>query len=266
MTLKARAIGMTRSTFINASGLPEPDAWTSARDMALLARRLIADFPGYYHYFSEPRFTFRGQVIFNHDNVLKMYPGADGLKTGYTIASGHNLVTSAVRGGHRLIGVELGCASNAERDLHMVALLNAGFQQQGVPVEDRPAVTTVASRSRLGHFPGLIASAHAAEVDRHALHVRPVAHLHPASGSHWAVQVGSFGSAKAAQSAVRKAHGELDVGAIRVEKAVVHGRAVWRAQIVGLSEAEAAAACSTLAKHGRHCSLLRNEPRQMAEL
>ncbi|MEO9188605.1 MAG: D-alanyl-D-alanine carboxypeptidase family protein, partial [Acetobacteraceae bacterium] len=112
MTLRARALGMRGSTFTNASGLPDPDAWTTARDMALLASRLVTDFPGFYHYFSTPRFMFHGQVIFNHDNLLKTYPGADGLKTGYTTASGHNLVTSAVRGGVRLVGVELGCATN----------------------------------------------------------------------------------------------------------------------------------------------------------
>src|SRR5271169_5908142 len=87
--------------------------------------------------------------------MLRTYPGADGMKTGYTEAAGHNLVTSAVRGGVRLIGVVLGAGSNAARDEHMAALLNQGFGEMGVPTG--AAVTQVASRG-----PSLIASARAA--------------------------------------------------------------------------------------------------------
>ena len=76
---------------------------------------------------------FRGVTIFNHDTMLKVYPGADGMKTGYTDASGHNLITSAVRDGVRLIGVVLGAGTNAARDVHMAALLNQGFDEMDVP-------------------------------------------------------------------------------------------------------------------------------------
>ena len=82
MTLRARALGMSRTTFQNASGLPDPDQWTTARDMAILGRRLITDFPGYYRYFSTPNFVWRGRTIFNHDRMLQSYAGTDGLKTG----------------------------------------------------------------------------------------------------------------------------------------------------------------------------------------
>jgi D-alanyl-D-alanine carboxypeptidase len=102
MTLRAKALGMTHSTFTNASGLPDPDAWTSARDMAILARHILLDFPGDYPYFSTQSFRFHRQVIYNHDGMLRSYPGADGMKTGYTEASGHNLVTSAVHSNVRL--------------------------------------------------------------------------------------------------------------------------------------------------------------------
>ena len=132
MTLRARAMGMSHTTFTNASGLPDDRQLTTARDLAVLARRLVSDFPGDYRYFSTASFTFQGRVIFNHDNMLRSYPGADGMKTGYTEASGHNLVTSAVRGGVRLIGVVLGAGSNAARDVHMAALLNQGFGEMGV--------------------------------------------------------------------------------------------------------------------------------------
>ena len=147
MTLRARALGMSHTTFTNASGLPDPDQWTTARDLAILSRRLINDFPGYYRYFSTPSFAWHRQVIINHDNMLRTYPGADGLKTGYTDASGHNLVTSAVRGGVRLVGVVLGAASNGERDIHMASLLDHGFEQMDVPVFHKPV--QVASRLTL---------------------------------------------------------------------------------------------------------------------
>jgi D-alanyl-D-alanine carboxypeptidase len=153
MTLRARALGMTQTTWRNASGLPDPSQTTTARDLALLAHHLITDFPEYYHYFSEPVFYFHGRQIPNHDHMLVSYQGADGLKTGYTVAAGHNLVTSALRGDVRLIGVVMGARSNGERDLHMANLLDDGFTQLGVPVTRHAP-----SRFRL---PSLIASADA---------------------------------------------------------------------------------------------------------
>jgi D-alanyl-D-alanine carboxypeptidase len=154
MTLRARGLGMTNTTFRNASGLPDAEQTTTARDLALLAHHLIQDFPEQYHYFSEPMFYFHGRAIPNHDRMLTDYEGADGLKTGYTVLAGHNLVTSAMRGGVRLIGVVMGARSNPERDLHMATLLDDGFEQLGVPVTRHAA-----PRFRL---PSLIASADAA--------------------------------------------------------------------------------------------------------
>lgn len=134
MTLRARALGMTRTTFRNASGLPDWSQVTTARDMVILARHLIQDFPLYYWYFSVPSFSFQGRMVMNHQHMLQTYPGADGLKTGYIEASGFNVVTSAVHSDTRLIGVVLGAASGWERDQHMAALLDQGFEREGVPV------------------------------------------------------------------------------------------------------------------------------------
>ncbi len=153
MTLRARGLGMTSSTFRNASGLPDAEQTTTARDLAMLAHHLIQDFPDQYHYFSEPMFYFHGRAIPNHDRMLQSYDGADGLKTGYTLLAGHNLVTSAMRGGVRLIGVVMGARSNPERDVQMASLLDDGFEQLGVPVTRNPA-----PRFRM---PSLIASADA---------------------------------------------------------------------------------------------------------
>ena len=138
MTLRARALGMRETTFRNASGLPDPEQISTARDMGLLARHLIQDFPEDYSYFSTPSFVFHGRMILNHDHMLQTYPGADGLKTGYTRLSGLNLVTSAVHGDVRLIGVIFGASNGVERDHpHGRTARFQGFDKMGVPVVPR---------------------------------------------------------------------------------------------------------------------------------
>jgi D-alanyl-D-alanine carboxypeptidase len=132
MTLRARALGMTRTTFRNASGLPDPDNVTTARDMATLGLRLIRDYPDRYRYFSTVHFAWGRQTIRNHNRMLGDYDGADGIKTGFIRDSGFNIVTSAVRDGVRLVGVTMGGSSWVERDRHMGALLDQGFAQVGV--------------------------------------------------------------------------------------------------------------------------------------
>ena len=132
MTLRAHSLGMMHTTFRNASGLPDWGQVTTARDLAILARHLIQDFPNYYYIFSTPYFQFHGRMELNHQHMLQTYPGADGLKTGYIQASGYNLVVSALRSNVRLIGVVLGAANGGERDLHMASLLDQGFERMGV--------------------------------------------------------------------------------------------------------------------------------------
>jgi D-alanyl-D-alanine carboxypeptidase len=131
MTQKARQVGMTRTSYRNASGLPDPGQLTTARDIARLALALIHDFPREYRYFSVKEFNFEGRIVNGHDHLLDEYPGADGIKTGFTVASGYNLATSAVRGGHRLIGVILGGESGRIRDGEMQQLLDLGFNDLG---------------------------------------------------------------------------------------------------------------------------------------
>jgi D-alanyl-D-alanine carboxypeptidase len=241
MTLRARALGMTHTTFQNASGLPDPDQWSTARDLAILSRHLINDFPAYYRYFSTPSFTWHRQVIFNHDNMLRTYPGADGLKTGYTEASGHNLVTSAVRGGVRLVGVVLGAASNGERDIHMASLLDHGFEQMDVPISRKPEPRIT-----------LVSSAHA-EISRPAPHSR---------SNGWAIQVGSFATEAAARSAAATARREAEAGEPRAEAVRVGHQTKWRALVTGLSSTDAAEACSGLRKNV--CMVVKPDARQVA--
>jgi len=133
MQRKARELGMTRTTFVNASGLPNPGQKTTARDLAKLARGLIRNHAKYYHYFSEEGFDWKGDWIPTHNNAMLTYPGADGLKTGFINASGFNLALSARRNGHRLIGILMGEETAWSRDTQMARLLDAAFER----VDDR---------------------------------------------------------------------------------------------------------------------------------
>jgi D-alanyl-D-alanine carboxypeptidase len=252
MTLRARALGMGHTTFTNASGLPDPNEWTTAHDLAILARHLLTDFPNDYSYFSTESFTYQRRVIYNHDVMLRTYPGADGMKTGYTEASGHNLVTSAVRGGVRLIGVVLGAGTNSERNVHMAALLNQGFGEMDVPVEQRP----VAVASRL---PSLVSVAHAATLADPPSRTRVAL-----AAAAWGIQVGSFGNEHRARDAAVNARRAADGGEPRVESASQRGRMVWRAQVIGLTAPEAQTACSLLGKRRTPCIVLRPDQRQVA--
>jgi D-alanyl-D-alanine carboxypeptidase len=129
MTQKAHALGMSRTTYVNASGLPNDDQITTARDQALLGRAIQERFPKYYKYFSLPAFVYRGVTIRNHDHLLGSVEGVDGIKTGFTTASGFNLVTSVHRDDRYLLGVVLGGRSASERDAHMRELVSEHFKE-----------------------------------------------------------------------------------------------------------------------------------------
>ena len=129
MTQKAHALGMAHTTYVNASGLPDDDQITTARDQALLGRAIQERFPQYYKYFSTRSFVYHGEAIGNHDHLLTEVQGVDGIKTGFTRASGFNLVTSLHRDGRYLVGVVLGGRSAGERDAHMRDLLSEHFKE-----------------------------------------------------------------------------------------------------------------------------------------
>jgi D-alanyl-D-alanine carboxypeptidase len=127
MNTRARDIGMTKTHFENPSGLPDDDHVSSARDMATLALRLMDDFPNHYKVFATRTFAYRGKSYRNHNTMLNTFSGVDGIKTGYTRASGFNLVTSAHRGGRHLVGVVFGGRTAASRNTEMRVLLTKAF-------------------------------------------------------------------------------------------------------------------------------------------
>ncbi|CAN7197643.1 D-alanyl-D-alanine carboxypeptidase family protein [Mesorhizobium sp. LjRoot246] len=123
MTSKARQLGMTSTTFRNASGLPDGDQHTTARDMAVLGMALHQRFPQQFHYFSESDFMFRGRLVRGHNDMLGRVRGVDGIKTGYIRASGFNIVTSYNADGRNLIVVVMGADSARQRNDHVEALI-----------------------------------------------------------------------------------------------------------------------------------------------
>jgi D-alanyl-D-alanine carboxypeptidase len=129
MTRKAHMLGMSRTTYRNASGLPDDEQVTTARDQSTLGRAIQDRFPRYYRYFSTASFTFRGHSIANHNHLLGTVEGVDGIKTGYTRASGFNLVTSMRRGNRHLVGVVMGGRSGSSRDAIMRNLLAENLEK-----------------------------------------------------------------------------------------------------------------------------------------
>src|SRR5712664_3831497 len=129
MTRKARALGMTKTVYRNASGLPDDEQVTTARDQATLGRSIQERFPRYYRYFSTTVFNYHGHSIENHNHLIGSVEGVDGIKTGYTRASGFNLVTSMRRGNRHLVGVVLGGRSGGSRDAIMRNLLAENLEK-----------------------------------------------------------------------------------------------------------------------------------------
>jgi D-alanyl-D-alanine carboxypeptidase len=146
MTRKARALGMMNTIYVNASGLPANEQVTTARDQATLGRAIQDRFADYYRYFATSSFVFRGVEIRNHNKLLGSVDGVDGIKTGYTEASGYNLVSSVKRGGRHIVGVVLGGTSNGARDARMRELIEQNIVQAAVQ-RTAPAIAELDSES-----------------------------------------------------------------------------------------------------------------------
>jgi D-alanyl-D-alanine carboxypeptidase len=162
MTLKAHALGMRRTVYRNASGLPNDEQVTTARDQALLGRAIQERFPRYARYFAMPSFTYHGETMRNHNHLLGHVEGIDGIKTGYTEASGFNLVASVRRNNRHIVSVVMGGSSAGARDAHMRSLIEeyivaaapqktqvagvAGSNAEGLRKDEpRPAKTRIAA-------------------------------------------------------------------------------------------------------------------------
>ncbi|MCK9918637.1 D-alanyl-D-alanine carboxypeptidase [Microbacteriaceae bacterium K1510] len=147
MTAKARVLGMTNTTYRNASGLPNDEQVTTARDQALLGRAIQDRYPEYYKYFSTRNFDFRGNTIRSHNHLLGRIEGVDGIKTGYIRASGFNIVTSARRAGRHVIAVVFGGSTARARDARVVGLIENNINVASVK-RTAPVIAEAADRAR----------------------------------------------------------------------------------------------------------------------
>lgn len=271
MTAKARELGMTNTTFVNASGLPNPLNRTTARDLSKLARALYRDFPREYAYFSTEEFTFHGVTYSNHNHLMSSFQGMDGIKTGFIRASGFNLAASAVRDHHRLVGVVMGGVSAHARDLKMAELLNTGFVHQGAPdiiiTADasgtdkigrlaRRAAHTLASLSPIGRAEASTTS-----------HLLPRSRVRTGTGQDWSIQIGAYTHHEAALRAGSSILARLSAASGKnvVVLASHTGKArVYRARIANFSEPEAQNACRTLHRQHKSCAVVAPAAAQMA--
>jgi D-alanyl-D-alanine carboxypeptidase len=241
MTAKARALGMTRTTFRNASGLPHRSQKSTARDMAALGAALRNDFPHYYHYFSLASYRYKGRKYRNHNKLLKSYEGVDGIKTGYIRASGYNLVASVKRGGRRLIGVVFGGRSARWRDRHMMRLFNSGY----AALEDSGAVN--------------FATAAAAAPRNKASKWAPIPKRKPIrilAQSEWSIQVGTFRRFATAHLAITRAARAVPT-LLRIPISIQRDNGdrgeVFHARLKGLSEKRAKRSCRSLKRRKISC-------------
>ncbi|MDE2487567.1 MAG: D-alanyl-D-alanine carboxypeptidase [Alphaproteobacteria bacterium] len=268
MTVRARELGMRNTHFADASGLPNSRQLTTARDLAILSRAIMRDYPQYYHLFSERSFDFRGHTIMGHNHMLNV-PGVDGLKTGFTNASGFNIAVSGVRDGRRLIVIVMGGPSTALRDENAEDLLLTGFD-----VIKRRALgqdVTVAQNLYTPDLSGPVIRPpkEQGDADQDGVKIEltsapaPRAHLrvekherHAVRRESWGVQVGEFrrhAEAREQIALVKRKFGRHFDGAEGLTERRGH---IYKVVFTGFSKAEARGACRELHAHRLACMVV----------
>jgi D-alanyl-D-alanine carboxypeptidase (penicillin-binding protein 5/6) len=287
MTRKARQLGMTKTVFRNASGLPNKSQVTTARDMAKLGLALQRDFPKEYNLFATQSFNFRGKRIRGHNNLMYRYQGMDGIKTGYTNASGFNLVSAVNHNGRRVVGVVLGGKTARSRDAQMAALLDKAVPQasRGRNTEQLVASANVSrtfdvaaavppaavplpmfAERRADPVAMQIATANADVADM--MQVSAIPRPAPAAApsgqrSRWEVQIAATDSEAAARSLLANARSNIGnySGIAPYTEAVQSGSAtLYRARFTGFEDqSSAVSACKALKARSYACVVMTSE-------
>lgn len=264
MTRVARNLGMTRTTFRNASGLPNRQQLSTARDMAKLATRIRRDFPGYFELFKTQRFTYKGRSYKNHNNLLRNYTGTDGIKTGYINASGFNLVATVERHGRRLIGIVFGGKTAKRRDRHLIKLLDKAFRKTELlvirapkrPTPGLPANIALADDDASGTNP----FSNDSESVVAAVPAEPETQAIDTFTNGWSVQVGAFSNVTRARTAAHQARSRIGAPAYKAAVAIVPTKGsnlvLYRARLIGLTEEKAAQSCQMLSRADMPCVIV----------
>ena len=275
MTAKARALGMTNTAFRNPHGLTAAGQHSSARDMAILGRRIHLDFPQYFPIFSREAVVWGGRRMPATNKLLTGYPGTDGLKTGYTVASGYNLVATAERDGRRVLVAVFGGTSARARDQRVMTLMDQGFAaMKGRTAPAAPAVAAApAARPAAGLAAGLAMAPPPRPkptVAQRPAAVRMAAWQPPAGASvarvaaqneEWAVQLGGFPTSGEAQNRIHLAEvmgvlrPETEAAPRIVADARTGGGFLYRAQILSLRMASAHEVCHAFMTRGMECAI-----------
>jgi D-alanyl-D-alanine carboxypeptidase len=270
MTLRAHALGMAQTEFYNASGLPNPNQVTTARDLSILARDIVVGFPDDQQFFEVQEFDFNGHSVYSNNGMLKSYPGATGMKTGYTILARHNLITSADRNGQVLIGVVLHEPSWGTTYQQMTAMLDTGFG--GHIAGGNTANMAMAANQPLARNPAISNLPAAAPQQQQTPPLQTVAsrQRHPATplplGNHnppatqlagnWTAQLGIYAHKSKARTTAIAVQQMRGVGIARIARVQLHGKTLWTAQLAGLSLAAAHETCNALAARGDSCHVI----------
>lgn len=258
MTRKAKSLGMTRTTFRNASGLPHSRQRSTARDMARLAIAIHKDFPQYFYFFKTRHFSYKGQRFKNHNKLLSQFQGTDGIKTGYIRASGFNLIATTERNGTRLVGVVFGGKTGSSRNRHMIYLLNKQFDR--LPPFKGPVIRPTqhiqaASIVVAPPPPKPVLKAPDLSTDLPKLNDPPIAK--PPSNQDWSIQVGSFPHQSYAHLAARDARHLaeefLDLRPAKLRSVAFGTVILWQVRFQGFKEDHARQACIALLEEGMAC-------------
>ena len=256
MSLKARAMGMTRTVFRNASGLPDDKQMTTVRDMAILTQTILKEFPDLYRFFDTRTVTRDGQELGTFNGFLGSFPGADGLKTGFTCGSGYNLVASAERDGRRLIGVVFGAGNGGARTAEMIRILGEGF------ADDAPADTLMlaslpnATEGTEAEGPPFRLPPTECELGASVAADGPLTNVLPG----WAVVFGAYVAKEEAEAVLDKSRAMLDGVLSKGRPAIVQrqteGVSRYAALLVGLEQTDAQVACKHLWSVNAYCLAL----------
>ena len=257
MTRKAKKLGMTRTTFRNASGLPNRGQLSTARDMATLGIAIRKNHPNFFKLFKTKSFIYKGIKYTNHNNLLGSYSGTDGIKTGYTNASGFNLVASVERNGQRIIGVVFGGKKARSRDKHMVTLLNKYFKTS----LSKPLVR-IAKPSELPKIRPKIVMAEK-NIKNFKIPPKITNNIIPNNVEEdWFIQIGAFKNRLNAHKAARNARnivpeqlGNLPASLSKITKSSTNNNLqyLWRVRFVELAENQARSVCAELWTSGLSC-------------